>query len=1105
MATDGGYDTDTISLTSTVEEVWPEDKVWDAEGILAERASDYGEPEFLIRWRDFALDQCTWEPYEHLVDSVLPDMWEQTKRKWGDTFQAKNARNIEKHHKAQRDAQRASLKRKAKRAKKRELLQQKATANPTLRDDSDSDDDTPLIRRRASERARRVVEDNDSSDSADDVPLAALTRVSLSQKPRRDQDIEKAPTQLHNEPRKQHRGPFIGSSSSSSAPSDSSVRGDSEDSLMEEFRRTAVKKGQSRRASLQTPTTVSSRINRPTDNSKALRDLSKPGLVPPQNQASKTAHSAPNASRQGVQGMTTKPNAPVGNIARKPAVAQIRRSAPGAIKMVNKAVVTTRKEWQNSDKLFSTLKIRHSANKRGNREPEPDVSKLTFVNGPPETTPPNKPQNPVENNPYDRRESAYRRVQERSDNEREPSPRGLASWEKEKVPLICFEYRNNSCQYGARRCRFLHRQSGFPLAPLNGSVPGKYKKPRPITCWYYMEDPIGCRRSADDCSFAHYNTGLLAGTRESNGQATEIDPLRRPKRDEQSRVKTCWYWMEDPYGCTHSAAQCNFAHYNTGVLASRGGEYFQTTQIDPLRKPKSEQTLLRKPRSEQTCWFYMEDPHGCTRSASQCWYKHHNTGLLAPRFSGQATEIDPSRRPRSELAQQLNHTERSSSYTFDKKSQTCFFWTKGKCKYSAEQCSRAHYDTGNPPQRPPGWKDSPAHYSGSPLSLVTSNSNVLLVAEERSAPVIVNHAPPLYACTEMRKLIEDTCKLDFLRIFSSNDISRGLMDRRAFLIYHPDDHMEELELVTRWLLMSHVEVFNLWMPGSWDAFKDTVNRGGSGIIIVHDLILDPLKDIPDLGKLLRGNDVRVWCVGHQDPNDWETAVSPSWMPQEYSCVEMFPIGGIIVMTDDVFLNNPVEALGIVAKFINRVEECQKFNLPLEDGNTLLDRYVAWRLVVRPGIMQWLYDWCEAHEKQCEAEEPHAQAIMDLYFLLKNTGYCCPAEPEEAFRQLPPEFWPIMSERPVVLDGYREAMKKSHDATNRFLVNHYADWMLSNYRDYRHLIVVHPYPERWEDEIPLIDEVMTPGKCIEHFEQPARGNRFDFWEWDYKPLEQGQQS
>ena len=71
-------------------------------------------------------------------------------------------------------------------------------------------------------------------------------------------------------------------------------------------------------------------------------------------------------------------------------------------------------------------------------------------------------------------------------------------------------------------------------------------------------------------------------------------------------------------------------------------------------------------------------------------------------------------------------------------------------------------------------------------------------------------------------------------MFGSNDgrNSGDLLDRRAFLIYHPEQHSKELDLITRWLLMHHVEVGSAWYEGSWENFKLQIVKGGSGIVIV---------------------------------------------------------------------------------------------------------------------------------------------------------------------------------------------------------------------------------------------------------------------------------
>ncbi|KAM3506247.1 hypothetical protein MY10362_002467 [Beauveria mimosiformis] len=75
MATE---DDDSISLTSTVEDEVDPDIQWTVKQILADGLVE-GETKYLIEWEDFPLSACTWEPKEHLPDSLLED-WAQTKQ-----------------------------------------------------------------------------------------------------------------------------------------------------------------------------------------------------------------------------------------------------------------------------------------------------------------------------------------------------------------------------------------------------------------------------------------------------------------------------------------------------------------------------------------------------------------------------------------------------------------------------------------------------------------------------------------------------------------------------------------------------------------------------------------------------------------------------------------------------------------------------------------------------------------------------------------------------------------------------------------------------------------------------------------------------------------
>lgn len=78
-ATNDNDDSDTISLTTTVDEQYPDDAEYVVEGVHAERF-DGNTQKFLVEWSNFPLDQCTWEPVENLPEE-LKVQWEEKKSK----------------------------------------------------------------------------------------------------------------------------------------------------------------------------------------------------------------------------------------------------------------------------------------------------------------------------------------------------------------------------------------------------------------------------------------------------------------------------------------------------------------------------------------------------------------------------------------------------------------------------------------------------------------------------------------------------------------------------------------------------------------------------------------------------------------------------------------------------------------------------------------------------------------------------------------------------------------------------------------------------------------------------------------------------------------
>lgn len=74
-------DTDTISLTSTVEPEEPPDIEYDVEDVHAEREQVINgqvQPVYLVEWANFPLDQCTWEPLKNLSEA-LAKQWKDKK------------------------------------------------------------------------------------------------------------------------------------------------------------------------------------------------------------------------------------------------------------------------------------------------------------------------------------------------------------------------------------------------------------------------------------------------------------------------------------------------------------------------------------------------------------------------------------------------------------------------------------------------------------------------------------------------------------------------------------------------------------------------------------------------------------------------------------------------------------------------------------------------------------------------------------------------------------------------------------------------------------------------------------------------------------------
>ncbi|ORY18027.1 hypothetical protein BCR34DRAFT_380955 [Clohesyomyces aquaticus] len=1100
-----GYDTDAISITSTVpSEVEDSYQVKD---ILAVDTfeDDDGEDEvrYLVEWLNYPFHRCSWEPESSFSGHTdLIDKHRRKEREGGATFQHWAQNNIERWENAVEDEEAARALRLEKRAKKRKKLRMQQSLQKASFDDDSTDDDEPLLNR---------MKDTNST-----------SKVVGTSSTRKNSEAPRKP--LKDRPSSPAAAAAASSSSSSSSPLSDDL--DSEGSLMEELaekrcrERTSSRKKsspkivradssyQKEKRGIARSRVPSPEIRKSESSGVIERRLSKDVAATPRDQSKKSGSKIsskfldnnarrPSTTLDGTPS-TSANAAPVKKASAltetgKSTPTFIKRSAPKPIKMVNAPNTTPgRKAWENgATELYSKMHFRRKAELRARNEKAPDPSALQFVNGSsgglakPATR--DRDRDDVDDNPYSRRDTTRRRAEE----ERE-EPTEAPAWESRKVPMTCFEWRNGSCQYSAERCRFLHRDTD-EVSPWDGSIPPKYRMP-PVTCWWWMRDPKGCTNSEKKCQFTHYNTGLLGNL--EGRPATLIEKSEQPEY--MKRLVQL-----------HSAVE-NHPEKQTLMQQGRPKEnsyetHNPTQQIDSRMHESRYQNMAQSPigDSRPTCTFWRK---GYCKFKDRCNFAHYETGHPGNRTG-------KSYPPREDASKHPHREDPLSSLT-------CFFWTRGSCK-RGDNCPYAHYDTGKVAYPPPNWVKRPALDTPSrsntgfepmeietPTAVVEDSFSPLstrnhplpppkspLFMPKDSPPAMIMESPqkaPPSSSIEVKQTIEDAFKLDFKEMFVKDE---GIaVDRRAFLLFHPEDHKMELELITRWLLMHHVEVFNFWKEGAWDYFKQQIVKGGTGVMITHPEFYQFWK-LPDFREVIRRN-IRIWAVGHQRAVEYDPDIMLTEIPGRYDRIELFPLGGVIYITDDVFTKQPQHALRIIQLFFDRIKACCVADNPPDEHRLPKDGLLLWRLAVRPDFMEAVYQWCSPDEENLDPDSL-AQRSRTLYKLLSSSGFIPEDEVEPSiYAHLPEDYFPIMSLPGAWKPDFFPALKRSGAEANDVMVEFYAQWMIDHARDYRHFFVVHTEPQSsgWMEKWAHLDEVMTPEKCIEYLRMPTKGARFDFMEW-----------
>ncbi|KAI4170273.1 MAG: hypothetical protein LQ348_007134, partial [Seirophora lacunosa] len=245
-----------------------------------------------------------------------------------------------------------------------------------------------------------------------------------------------------------------------------------------------------------------------------------------------------------------------------------------------------------------------------------------------------------------------------------------------KKHLTCFFWaKNGSCWYTDDECAYAHYNTGIvahdPMhnqstvasnkpyphghhnqytyvatTPSNDSGPTERSglpPSRSLTCFFWARFRK-CKRSDEECSYAHYETGTVA---KAPPGVTIFEPAAEEPKPPPTKTLTCYFWNKNGK-CSRSDEECAYAHHHTGTVAypppTVAASLASSSAADNKNVTPSESRPRTAPPSTiapsissapppptgkaLTCFFWARHGH-CNRTAAQCAYAHHVTGVVA--------------------------------------------------------------------------------------------------------------------------------------------------------------------------------------------------------------------------------------------------------------------------------------------------------------------------------------------------------------------------------------------------------------------------------------------------------------------------------------------
>ncbi|KAI4202145.1 MAG: hypothetical protein LQ350_002812 [Teloschistes chrysophthalmus] len=275
--------------------------------------------------------------------------------------------------------------------------------------------------------------------------------------------------------------------------------------------------------------------------------------------------------------------------------------------------------------------------------------------------------------------------------------------------LTCFFWaRNRKCNRSDEECSYAHYDTGTVARPPPGMTvfePSEEKDTtsvtKGLTCYFWNRNGK-CKRSEEECPYAHHHTGTVAYPPPAVAAASSSISASKSTAQQPSssgggggKTLTCFFWARNGH-CMRSDAECGYAHYDTGVVANNPTQSFTSPSVPghvKLGAPFKANAItsaaaapVSAPGAAATSNAALSNPPSVSTSSTTTT----NTlvpppplppPLLPPPSAATTTTIDPPPPPPPAPPSTKN--------------QTCYFWANfGKCKRSDQECRYAHFHAG---------------------------------------------------------------------------------------------------------------------------------------------------------------------------------------------------------------------------------------------------------------------------------------------------------------------------------------------------------------------------------------------------------------------------